>query len=258
MGLAERVAVTVALVHGVPETASVWDLVVERLDATGQHRVLRLSPPGFGAPVPAGWQATPEAYRLWLVRQLEKLEGQVHLVGHDWGGGHVVNVAMTRPDLVSSWCSDVVGLFDRDYVWHDLATMWRTPNEGEAAIDALVRMPVAARAEYLADRGMAEPVAGRVAEGVDAAMGVCILKLYRASAQPVMARLGDRLADAAARPGLALIAGEDLMVGTDEQRHRAATRAGARTVVLDGLGHWWMTQDPVRAATVLLDFWATV
>ncbi len=45
------------------------------------------------------------------------------------------------------------------------------------------------------------------------------------------------------------------MAGTDEQRHRAAARAGARTAVLDGLGHWWMTQDPRRAAVALLDFW---
>ena len=39
---------------------------------------------------------------------------------------------------------------------------------------------------------------------------------------------------------------------------RAAARAGARTVALDGLGHWWMLQDPARAATVLREFWATL
>ena len=30
------------------------------------------------------------------------------------------------------------------------------------------------------------------------------------------------------------------------------------TVRLDGLGHWWMLQDPARAATVLREFWATL
>jgi hypothetical protein len=39
---------------------------------------------------------------------------------------------------------------------------------------------------------------------------------------------------------------------------RAAARAGARTAALDGLGHWWMLQDPARAATVLREFWATL
>jgi pimeloyl-ACP methyl ester carboxylesterase len=45
-------------------------------------------------------------------------------------------------------------------------------------------------------------------------------------------------------------------VGTDEQKRRAAARAGARVEVLDGLGHWWMTQDPAVAARVLVDFWS--
>ena len=50
---------------------------------------------------------------------------------------------------------------------------------------------------------------------------------------------------------------EDRNVGTDEMRRRAAARAGARVVVLDGLGHWWMVQDPKRAAAVLAGFWSS-
>jgi hypothetical protein len=40
-------------------------------------------------------------------------------------------------------------------------------------------------------------------------------------------------------------------------RRRAAERAGARIEVLDGLGHWWMVQDPARGAEVLTRFWAS-
>ena len=39
---------------------------------------------------------------------------------------------------------------------------------------------------------------------------------------------------------------------------KASARAGAKTVTLDGSGHWWMLQDPARAATVLREFWATL
>jgi hypothetical protein len=28
--------------------------------------------------------------------------------------------------------------------------------------------------------------------------------------------------------------------------------------VLDGLGHWWMTQDPDRGARVLAGFWKSL
>jgi pimeloyl-ACP methyl ester carboxylesterase len=57
---------------------------------------------------------------------------------------------------------------------------------------------------------------------------------------------------------LALLPTEDHFVGTDEQRRRAAARAGARVEVLDGLGHWWMTEDPERAAAMLSSFWSSV
>ena len=91
---------TVCLVHGNPETAAVWDRLAPLLD---RGPVVRLSPPGFGAPVPPGFTATVEEYRRWLVAELEFFDQPVHLMGHDWGGAHVVNVAMTRPELMRSW-----------------------------------------------------------------------------------------------------------------------------------------------------------
>ncbi|HXO52942.1 MAG TPA: alpha/beta hydrolase, partial [Mycobacterium sp.] len=69
---------------------------------------------------------------------------------------------------------------------------------------------------------------------------------------------GQRLERASARPGLSLLATDDHYVGSDEIRRRAADRAGARTEVLDGLGHWWMVQDPARGAAALARFWASV
>jgi pimeloyl-ACP methyl ester carboxylesterase len=93
--------VTLVFVHGNPETAAIWDALVAVLD---EPEVVRLSPPGFGAPVPPGWHATPIAYRDWLVQQLEAIGTPVDLVGHDWGGAHAIGVAMTRPDMLRSWC----------------------------------------------------------------------------------------------------------------------------------------------------------
>ena len=59
---------TVVLVHGNPETSAVWSPLVAELARTD---VVRLSPPGWGAPVPDGWGATVEEYRRWLVGELE-------------------------------------------------------------------------------------------------------------------------------------------------------------------------------------------
>jgi pimeloyl-ACP methyl ester carboxylesterase len=243
----------VVLVHGNPETAAVWDRLAPHLP----EPPIRLSPPGFGAPVPDGFLPTVDGYRTWLIGALEAVGKPVHLVGHDWGGGHVVNVALSRPDLLVSWATDVIGVFDPDYEWHPLAQIWQREGDGERWVaEHLAKLP-AERAELMTARGADPAIALRIAEAFDATMGACILALYRDAAQPALARLGAHLDAAAARPGLAVLAEQDVNVGTPEQHRRAAARAGARTAALPGLGHWWLAQGDGRAgAEALLGFWA--
>lgn len=247
---------TAVFVHGNPETAAVWGPLLGEL---GRKDVVCLSPPGFGAPLPDGFSGTVGAYRAWLIGELEGLgaaDEPVDLVGHDWGGAHVVGVAMARPDLLRSWVSDSVGLFDPNYVWHALAQEWQSPVVGERAVsERLIEADQEARTASLVGRGFPPDVAGAVAAEQGATMGWAVLALYRSATQPVMAELGRDLERAAAQPGLAVIAADDLMVGTDEQRRRSASRAGAHVEVLDGLGHWWMLQDAGRAAGMLRTFW---
>ena len=73
---------TVVLVHGNPETDAVWDPLV---DAMGRDDVVRLSPPGFGAPMPDGWPATYLDYRDWLEGELIRLPAPIDLVSADPG-----------------------------------------------------------------------------------------------------------------------------------------------------------------------------
>jgi pimeloyl-ACP methyl ester carboxylesterase len=246
---------TVVLVHGNPETDAIWGPLV---DALRRDDVVRLSPPGFGAPLPEDFSATYLAYRDWLEGELERFDQPVDLVGHDWGGGHVVNVMMHRPELVRSWASDVVGLFDPDYVWHDLAQVWQTPGDGEQLIDTMFGGTLQDRTEQLVARGITRNIAESIAAGQGAEMGQAILLLYRSARQPAMAQAGRALKNAAARPGLSLLATEDPYIGSNDTRGRAAARAGARTEMLDGLGHWWMVQDPARGAAALTRFWETL
>lgn len=246
---------TIVLVHGNPETEALWGPLVEAL---GRDDVVRLSPPGFGAPLPDGFPATFLAYRDWLEDELEGFDDPVDLVGHDWGGGHVVNVVMHRPELVRSWASDVIGLFDPEYVWHDLAQVWQTPGAGEELVDNMLGGTVEERAERMVSFGIPLEIASLMAPHQGPEMGRAILALYRSARQPALAEAGRALENAAARPGLSLRATEDQFVGTRDFRNRAADRAGAQTEVLDGLGHWWMVQDPARGAAALNRFWETL
>jgi pimeloyl-ACP methyl ester carboxylesterase len=246
---------TVVLVHGNPETDALWGPLVDEL---GRDDVVRLSPPGFGAPLPDDFPATFLAYRDWLEAELAGIDGPIDLVGHDWGGGHVVNVVMHRPELVRSWASDAVGLFDPDYVWHDLAQVWQTPGEGEELVESLLSGTVQEKAERMATFGIPLEIGTLMAPAQGPEMARAILLLYRSARQPAMAEAGRALEVASARPGLSLLATEDPFIGSNDRRSRAADRAGARTEVLDGLGHWWMAEDPARGAVALTNFWATL
>jgi pimeloyl-ACP methyl ester carboxylesterase len=242
-------------VHGNPETDAIWGPLI---DALGREDVVRLSPPGFGAPLPDGFPATYLAYRDWLEDELEAIDEPVDLVGHDWAGGHVVNLVMHRPELVRSWASDAVGLFDPEYVWHDLAQVWQTPGDGEELVNTMLGGTIQDRTEQMAVLGIPADIATSIAAAQGPEMARAILLLYRSARQPAMAEAGRALEKAAARPGLSLLATEDTYIGSDELRRRAAARAGARTEVLEGLGHWWMVQDPARGAAALTRFWETV
>ncbi|PRY32445.1 alpha/beta fold hydrolase [Umezawaea tangerina] len=249
---------TRVLVHGVPETSAIWTPLVGELRRLGHHDVVRLSPPAFGAPVPDGFGATADEYRDWLIGELSAFDGPVDLVGHDFGGGHVMGAVWTRPDLVRSWVSDVNGALEPDYTWHALARTWQTPGDGEASVADLFGGTAADRAARMREWGILPPAADEVAAAQGPEMAAAVLALYRSAAQPALADRGRRLPEAARRPGLAVIATADGDVGSAEQHRRAASRADAETHVLEGLGHWWMLQDPARGARMLADFWDRV
>ena len=241
----------IVLVHGNPETDAIWDELRTHL---GRDDVVTLSPPGFGAPVPDGFGATSDDYVAWLAAELERIEGPIDLIGHDWGGGHVVRLVNVRPELVRSWATDIAGALDPEYVWHDLARVWQTPGAGEAAVQQMVAAPAEQRAQQFETLGMSKDAATRVAASVNDEMGRCILALYRSAAQPKMAEWGADLSGTRSRPGLVIIPTEDHYVGGEVLARRTAERAAARVAVLDGLGHWWMCQDPKRGAEVIRSF----
>ena len=240
----------VVFVHGNPENDAVWDRLAAALFDAGRTEQIRLSPPGFGAPVPEGFEATPQGYRDWLASELERIGEPADLVGHDLGGRHVINLVAARPELARSWSIDTIGSQHPDYVWHELAQIWQTPGDGERFMaDRLAAGPEAGASAFV-ERGMDPEIAARVATAFDEAMAACILRFYRA---PQLTGFEA----AAARPGLAFLAKADTVVGTDAQRREAAAMAGAQVVELDGAGHWWMTQPAVSTAVAaLVAFWS--
>ena len=242
-------------VHGNPECDAVWNPLIEALAARGISDTVRLSPPGFGASVPDGFEATMQGYHRWLVSELEAISGPIDLVGHDWGAGHVAGIAAARPDLIRSFSMDCGGLVHPDYVWHDAAQSWQTPEVGEEVIAALTGAPVGDRVAIFESFGITGPAAQQMAEAANAEMAACILTLYRSAVQPAMADLGKHLRNAPRRPALIIIAEDDLYVPADLAEETAADLE-AQVLRLSGQGHWWMFGAPEIAADSLAGFWA--
>ena len=241
----------IVLVHGNPETAAIWDELRGHLD---RDDVVALSPPGFGAAVPPGFGATSDDYVEWLLHELEAIDGPLDLVGHDWGAGHVVRAVNAHPELARSWTIDIAGCFDPQYVWHDRAQVWQTPGAGEQAVAQQLAIPKDFLTRGYQNLGMSPGAARSCAEAYDQQMGDCILKLYRSAAQPKMAEWGAHVEGLMQRPGLVIIATEDQYTGGETLARRTADRIGAHVALLEGLGHWWMCQDPRRGAEAISRF----
>ncbi|HEV3226321.1 MAG TPA: alpha/beta hydrolase [Acidimicrobiales bacterium] len=241
------------LVHGVPETPAIWEPVISHL---GRTDVVTPQFPGFGRPRPAGFGATKEEYLGWLVGELDKLrsEGPIDLVGHDWGGGLVVRLVSTRADLVRSWVTDAAGLGDVNFEWHDFAKIWQTPGEGEAFFEQQLGASEEERLAIFEMFGVPKDQLDRLST-IDSTMTDCILALYR-SATNVGKEWAPDFKDIP-KPGAVIVPSEDPFLNGDGARN-GAKQSGASVIELDGVGHWWMLQDPKRGAAELEKFWGTL
>lgn len=239
----------VVYVHGVPDTATVWD-PLRRLLTDRDDLAVRL--PGFGAEPPAGFTGTRFAYRDWLVGQLEQIGEPVDLVGHDQGSVISQGVILARPDLVRSWALGG-GVCAEDYLWHHQARIWQTAEVGEAACARLLALDITARARALQTAGMPAERATHAAAAIDRRMLDHILRLYRS--EPYISDWAFT-ADIDHPPGLILWGRHDPYQDASFGRATAAA-TGSPYRELD-CGHWWQVERPAEVAETLTAHWDVV
>lgn len=241
----------IAFVHGVPETAAIWD---DLRDAITRPSVA-LSLPGFGCERPPGFGATGDDYVDWLLGQLRRIDEPVDLVGHDWGAGLTYRVATEYPDAIRSWVADVASVAHPDYAWHEFAVLWQTPGEGEAWVDAQAAMPPDELGVAYEALGVSAAAANEMAAGFDTTMGRCILDLYRSATPNWHARWGPW--EPTAVPGLVVSVTDDPFNDTT-QAEEVAGMLGARVATLEEGGHFWPCQAAAPAARALESFWSSL
>jgi pimeloyl-ACP methyl ester carboxylesterase len=246
---------TVVLVHGLPETAQIWDPLRQHL---GDDSVA-LALPGFGVPRPAGFSATKDAYAEWLAGTLAGMDGPVDVVGHDIGALITLRVVTAFDVAVRSYAVDVADIFHPDLVWPDRVRQLQTPDVGERLTRvARERDPTdpASTAARLAGAGVPVELAKDIGAAYDETMSRCILDFYRSAVPNVAADWWKDVKGPTPAHGLVLLLPDP---PEDEQRSVAvADRLGARVARLDGLEHCWMAQAPGQVAEVLQRFWSSL
>jgi pimeloyl-ACP methyl ester carboxylesterase len=238
---------TAILVHGVPDTYRVWDGVRMHL---GRRDVKALALPGFGVPLPAGFNASKEAYVDWITGELEKEDGPVDLVGHDWGCILVARVASLRPDLVRTWAAGD-GPVSAAYVWHAVAKIWQTPTEGEKWMAEMD--PAALAAQLATTYKVPIHLAQETVARMDATMKDSILRLYRSAVQ--VGQEWEPDLSKASSPGFVFWGVSDTDCPIE-----FADRLGAATgseVLHMPCRHWPLLEMPAHLASALERHWSS-
>ena len=237
-------------VHGVPNTRAIWDPLIERL-APAERTIVRLAPPGFGTPVPAGFDTTAQSYADWLEAEVARLAaagGRLDLVGHDWGGLLVWRVAARRAALLRSWTVIAAPVWPA-YRWHLFARIWQTPGLGALSVHAVPRPVLAAVLRW---NGAPRALACTEAAAADRTMRRAILRLYR-SARTIQRDWARASVDEPAR-GL-LVGGEADPYVPPRGLRAHAEGLGLAVHVEAGAGHWLIAERPCAVARVLRDHW---
>ena len=241
---------TAVLVHGLLETERIWDGVVPLLE----HEPVTLRLPGHGTARPASFTATKEAYADWLVSRIGGLPEPLDLVGHGWGGLFVLRAVTGLGLRVRSWVVDNAGGFHPGAEPDDLALLAPSP---EAALPRLVQAPASSPDSMIGIlRLLGAPTAQAEAMGaaLDATMAGCAVDLHRSADPNVRAGWEMSATPEPRARGLVVLPGAD-PYGAQTLAREVAAQLGARTQALDGLGHFWMLEDPGRAADLLNRFW---
>lgn len=164
----------IVLVHGVPETAALWDPVRVHLPAD----TLAVQLPGFGCP-------RPEASRRRPTPKPAGSSAGSHNSGarSTWSGttGAPPSPIGSRRSAPTSWAADAAYLLHPDYEWHDLARTWQTADAGEAFWAGYLASPVDQVAAAFEPWGVDHDDALTLAAMADSTMARCVLDLYRAA-----------------------------------------------------------------------------
>ncbi|MEL6705939.1 MAG: alpha/beta hydrolase [Bacteroidota bacterium] len=249
------VAPPVLLLHGNPDSADLWDGILDHL--APRRRCLAPDLPGFGrSGVPVDFDPSLAGLARFVDQLLDEigLDGPVDLVAHDLGGLFGLAWAITHPERVRRL---VVGgcPFHGDYRWHAWARLWRTPLLGELSLLGMNRW-LFRRELRRGGPGLSDAHIAASYRHVTSAAKRMVLRLYRAADPSVYAAWEPRLLALTAQvPTLVLWGAHDPYIPVRyADRFGATQTASGRVHVFPDCGHWWPAEQAEASAALIEAF----
>jgi pimeloyl-ACP methyl ester carboxylesterase len=246
----------ILFVHGNPDSADLWDKVIEGLPAG--FRCLAPDLPGFGQSGAAdGFDWSVANRGQWVADVLDALHisEPVVLVGHDHGGPFVASFAVQFPERVKQLVLQNT-LFNADYEWHLFGKLWRTPLVGEFLAfwqQYRITLPIARWYMKKSSPLLTDAYIADLQKTWNWRMGKAMLALYRASnPQDVQDWQLKLSAFIGQKPTLVLWGEHDFYL--PQRIAEQWERDGAKLIRFPDAGHWLAIEKPAEYAQCLCEF----
>jgi pimeloyl-ACP methyl ester carboxylesterase len=236
----------VVLLHGNPDTHSVWARVVDKLAPA--HRCIAPDLPGFGRSMPADFEFTLDNEAAFVRGLADALElPRMHLVVHDIGGPFGLAFATLHPERIAS-ITIFNTIFSAEYRWHFWGRVWRTRVLGELST-MIANGPLFVRELRRGSPNMPRDYAQHAWREFHKTARKTVLRWYRASDPERYDGWDERFREATAKvPKQVLWGDRDPFIP-----NRFAEIFGVSGRHFAELGHWLMLEDTDLATTAIAE-----
>jgi pimeloyl-ACP methyl ester carboxylesterase len=235
----------VLLLHGIPDTAALWDATIESLAST--HRCIAIDLPGFGGSAIGAarfdWSLDNRGRFLDALLSAAGIEGAVSVIAHDAGGTFAVPFIGSYPHRCMRALFCITSMHP-DFRWHPLAEAYRRPGEGEQVMAQFNRENFTASVRAFSGPAFTDEHIEETFSRITDDTKETILHFYRSTNPDEFGPFQERFERATRAMSVSTIWGARNPGAGEELAQRSFP--GSTFVSYEDVGHWPMIEAPKR------------
>ncbi|GAA3942478.1 alpha/beta fold hydrolase [Litoribacillus peritrichatus] len=240
----------ILFLHGNPDTSHLWSGMIALLEK--QYLCIAPDLPGYGESEIApdfDFSLSGQANFIDDFVKALKLDSPVHLVVHDVGAFFGLSWAVACSEQVRS-ITIFNTAYTRDYRWHKLGRIWRTPLLGELSLALMDERTFVGSIRRVAPK-LPKNVITQSYQQLTKKTHKTMLKLYRAMNPSVFIGWDERFQRVARQTPVQVVWGsQDPYI----ERRIARTFGTEKITYLEDYSHWVPAEAPEQAAECLVSF----